>query len=131
MLTFASWCVNNLHDIQWLTYIIQLWEDLGNWHSALRKKARVQVSQRYKWDTENRRDVNIRIAEDLLGDRGAFLRNGVDEDVSGVYTCMCLSQLCSGTYQQPGAPCAVRSGHRFLLHRRLVSRTAVSGGLWQ
>ena len=131
MLTYARWCMNNLHAIQWLTYIIQLWEDLGNWRSALRKKARVQVSQHYKWDTENHCDVNIRIAEDLLGDRGAFLRNGIDEDVSCIYTYMCLSQLCSGTYQQPGASCAVRSSHRFLLHRHLVSRTAISRGLQQ
>ncbi|KIM61920.1 hypothetical protein SCLCIDRAFT_25396 [Scleroderma citrinum Foug A] len=37
------------------------------------------VTQRYKWDPNNCREVNIAIAKDLLGDRGAFLRDGVDE----------------------------------------------------
>ncbi|KIK19829.1 hypothetical protein PISMIDRAFT_106874, partial [Pisolithus microcarpus 441] len=36
----------------------QLWEDLSNWHSSLRKKA---------------------CTYDLLGDCGVFLRDGVDE----------------------------------------------------
>lgn len=61
---------------------MQIWEALGNWRSALRKKARVYMSQRYKWDPDNRREVNAAIAKDLLGDRGAFLRDGVDEEVS-------------------------------------------------
>ena len=110
---------------------MQLWEDLGNWRSALRKKARMHVSQRYKWDPENRRDVNIGIAKDLLGDRGAFLRNGVDEEVSRVCIYQCLFQLRSGTYQQPSAPCIVRTGHRFFLHRHLVDGAVVSGGFQQ
>ena len=65
---------------------VQLWEDLGNWRSSLRKKARIYVTQRYKWDTNNRREVNTVIAKDLLGDRGAFLRDGVDEQVW--HTCL-------------------------------------------
>ncbi|KAI5994384.1 hypothetical protein EDD15DRAFT_2366466 [Pisolithus albus] len=47
-----------------------LWESLGNWHSALRKKARIYVTQRYKWDPENHREVNSSIVKDLLGDCG-------------------------------------------------------------
>ncbi|KAI9569836.1 hypothetical protein HD554DRAFT_2170836 [Boletus coccyginus] len=39
-----------------------LWEDLGNWRSALRKRARVFVTQRYQWDPENRHDANQQIA---------------------------------------------------------------------
>ena len=65
---------------------VQLWEDLGNWRSSLRKKARTYVTQRYKWDPNNRREVNTVIAKDLLGDRGAFLRDGVDEQVR--HTCL-------------------------------------------
>ncbi|KAI6001481.1 hypothetical protein EDD15DRAFT_2361905 [Pisolithus albus] len=57
-----------------------LWESLGNWRSALRKKACIYVTQRYKWDPENRREVNSSIAKDLLGDRGVFLRDGIDEN---------------------------------------------------
>ncbi|KAI6000636.1 hypothetical protein EDD15DRAFT_2362122 [Pisolithus albus] len=59
-----------------------LWESLGNWRSALRKKARIYVTQRYKWDPENRREVNSSIAKDLLGDRGVFLRDGIDENTN-------------------------------------------------
>ncbi|KAI5988017.1 hypothetical protein EDD15DRAFT_2371715 [Pisolithus albus] len=57
-----------------------LWESLGNWHSALRKKACIYVTQRYKWDPENHHEVNSSIAKDLLGDRGVFLRDGIDEN---------------------------------------------------
>ncbi|KAL4063632.1 hypothetical protein V8B97DRAFT_2026304 [Scleroderma yunnanense] len=46
----------------------KLWKDLGNWHSALRKKACVFVSQHYH------------IAKGLLGDHGVFLRHGIDEE---------------------------------------------------
>lgn len=65
----------------------QLWEDLGNWRSALRKKARVFVTQRYSWDPENRREVNKEIAKELLGDNGLFLRDGVDEEVRILEQC--------------------------------------------
>lgn len=64
-----------------LPVIPQLWEDIGNWCSALRKKACVFVSQQYQWDPENHQEVNATIAKDLLGDHGAFLRNSVDEQV--------------------------------------------------
>jgi len=74
-----------LSNICGLQVAMQLWEDLGNWCSLLRKKACVYVTQRYKWDPNNRQEVNIAIAKDLLGDRGAFLRDGVDEQVS--YMC--------------------------------------------
>ena len=43
------------------------------------------VTQRYKWDLNNRREANIAIAKDLLGDCGAFLRDGVDEQVGYMY----------------------------------------------
>ncbi|KAL4072555.1 hypothetical protein V8B97DRAFT_2023340 [Scleroderma yunnanense] len=46
----------------------KLWEDLGNWHLALRKKACIFVSQHYH------------IAKGLLGDCRAFLRHGIDEE---------------------------------------------------
>ncbi|KAI6004674.1 hypothetical protein EDD15DRAFT_2359402 [Pisolithus albus] len=57
-----------------------LWEDLGNWRSGLRKKARSFVAQRYQWDPENRREQNIEIARRLLGNGGLFLKNGVDDE---------------------------------------------------
>ncbi|KAI6028250.1 hypothetical protein EDC04DRAFT_2899001 [Pisolithus marmoratus] len=57
-----------------------LWESLGNWHLALRKKAHTYVTQCYKWDPENCHEVNLGIVKDLLGDRGAFLRDGIDEN---------------------------------------------------
>ncbi|KAI6016823.1 hypothetical protein PISMIDRAFT_15759 [Pisolithus microcarpus 441] len=60
--------------------VTQLWEDLGNWHSSLRKKACVYVSQRYQWDPDNCWEENISIVKGLLGERRMFLRNGVDED---------------------------------------------------
>ncbi|KAL4075017.1 hypothetical protein V8B97DRAFT_1916227 [Scleroderma yunnanense] len=34
-------------------YIKELWKDLGDWHSALRKKVHVFVSQHYQWDLNN------------------------------------------------------------------------------
>ncbi|KAF8547178.1 hypothetical protein OG21DRAFT_1490440 [Imleria badia] len=58
----------------------QLWEDLGSWQSALRKKALTFVTQRYQWDPENRRDRNIQIAKNLLGNGGLFLKDGVDAE---------------------------------------------------
>ena len=86
VMIYASWWVNPLSNIFGLHVIVQLWEDLGNWRSSLRKKARTYVTQCYKWDPNNRRKVNIAIAKDLLGDRGAFLRDGVDEQVRHTYT---------------------------------------------
>ncbi|KAI6001903.1 hypothetical protein EDD15DRAFT_2361265 [Pisolithus albus] len=56
-----------------------LWEDLGNWRSSLKKKARFFVRDRYEWDPQNRRDVNAGIARKLL-ERGDFLKDGVDEN---------------------------------------------------
>ncbi|KAI6024755.1 hypothetical protein PISMIDRAFT_99306 [Pisolithus microcarpus 441] len=55
---------------------------LGNWHSALRKKAHIYVTQCYKWDPENYHEVNLSIMKDLLGDCGAFLRDGIDENMN-------------------------------------------------
>ncbi|KAF9227895.1 hypothetical protein BS17DRAFT_813771 [Gyrodon lividus] len=49
--------------------IASLWEDIGNWQSSLKEKARSYVRERYKWDPENRRTVNADIAKKLL-DRG-------------------------------------------------------------
>ncbi|KAI5985789.1 hypothetical protein EDD15DRAFT_2200484 [Pisolithus albus] len=56
-----------------------LWEDLGNWHSALKKKARFFVRDRYEWDPQNCHDVNAGIAR-KLPERGDFLKDGVDEE---------------------------------------------------
>ncbi|KAF8130103.1 hypothetical protein EV363DRAFT_1450562 [Boletus edulis] len=57
-----------------------LWEDLGNWRSALRKKAHIFVTQRYQWDPQNRRKQNIEIAKRLIGNGGLFLRDGSDAE---------------------------------------------------
>ncbi|KAI6035904.1 hypothetical protein PISMIDRAFT_113035, partial [Pisolithus microcarpus 441] len=57
-------------------------ESLGNWCSALRKKACIYVTQRYKWDPENCHEVNSSITKDLLGDHGVFLRDGIDENMN-------------------------------------------------
>ena len=86
VMIYASWWVNPLSNIFGLHVIVQLWKDLGNWRSSLRKKAHTYVTQRYKWDPNNCREVNIAIAKDLLGDRRAFLRDGVDEQVRHTYT---------------------------------------------
>ncbi|KAI6136008.1 hypothetical protein F5141DRAFT_1208385 [Pisolithus sp. B1] len=59
---------------------IQLWEDLGNWHSGLRKKAHSFVAQCYQWDPKNRHEQNIKIARCLLGNGGLFLKNGVGDE---------------------------------------------------
>lgn len=59
-----------------------MWEDLGNWRSMLRKKARTFVTQRYQWDSENRRERNIEIARGLLGNGGSFMKDGSDAEVS-------------------------------------------------
>ncbi|KAF8547615.1 hypothetical protein OG21DRAFT_1527035 [Imleria badia] len=59
---------------------ILLNEDLGNWRSALRKKARMWVAQCYQWDPENHRELNIEIAKGLLGSGGLFLRDSTDEE---------------------------------------------------
>ncbi|KAI6161677.1 hypothetical protein EDD17DRAFT_1508795 [Pisolithus thermaeus] len=57
-----------------------LWEDLGNWCSGLRKKARSFVAQCYQWDPENHCEQNIEIARHLLGNGSLFLKNGVDDE---------------------------------------------------
>ncbi|KAF8834128.1 hypothetical protein BDN67DRAFT_985547 [Paxillus ammoniavirescens] len=58
---------------------ITLWEDLGSWRSALRKKAHVYVGQRYHWDPENHHEENVNIGKGLL-ERGQFLKNRVDDE---------------------------------------------------
>ncbi|KAI5995387.1 hypothetical protein EDC04DRAFT_2612981 [Pisolithus marmoratus] len=57
-----------------------LWEDLGNWHSGLRKKAHLFIAQCYQWDPENCHEQNIKIARHLLGSGSLFLKNGVDDE---------------------------------------------------
>ncbi|KAI6023095.1 hypothetical protein BKA83DRAFT_4125777 [Pisolithus microcarpus] len=57
-----------------------LWEDLGNWHSGLRKKAHSFVAQCYQWDPENHCEQNIKIARHLLGNGSLFLKNGADDE---------------------------------------------------
>ena len=59
----------------------QLWEDIGNWQSSLKKKARNFVREQYRWDPQNRHSVNADTAKTLL-ERGAFLKDGRDEEVS-------------------------------------------------
>ncbi|KAF8546902.1 hypothetical protein OG21DRAFT_1527525 [Imleria badia] len=67
----------------WLHYSNEIcrlfWEDLRSWHSVLRKKACIYITQCYKWDTDNHHQVNSDIVKELLGGNGAFLRNGIDE----------------------------------------------------
>lgn len=38
--------------------------------------------QCYRWDPENRREENIEIARDLLGNGGLFLKDGFDDEVT-------------------------------------------------
>jgi len=63
----------------------KLWEDLGNWHSSLKKKAHTLVHECYEWDAQNHCPINADIVRGLL-ERGHFLKSGVDEDVSGKLT---------------------------------------------
>ncbi|KAF8545930.1 hypothetical protein OG21DRAFT_1491756 [Imleria badia] len=56
-----------------------LWEDVGNWQSSLKKKARNFVCEHYQWDLQNRRPVNADIAKALLVG-GTFLKDGWDEE---------------------------------------------------
>ena len=60
----------------------KLWEDLGNWRSALKKKACTLVHECYEWDTQNQHQVNADLARDLL-ECGNFLKSRVNEEVSG------------------------------------------------
>ncbi|KIJ57495.1 hypothetical protein HYDPIDRAFT_35056 [Hydnomerulius pinastri MD-312] len=55
------------------------WEDHRNWQSALKKKARNYVTQRYQWDSQNHPEINAKIAKDLLANSGRFLKNGTDD----------------------------------------------------
>ena len=68
----------------------------GSWKLAFiveEESSRVRA-QCYKWDPNNRQEVNFAITKDLLGDCGAFLRDGVDEQVSHICAC-CPSLICS------------------------------------
>ncbi|KAI6039189.1 hypothetical protein EDC04DRAFT_3141040 [Pisolithus marmoratus] len=56
-----------------------LWEDHGNWCSALKKKARTFIHEHYEWDPQNCRPINAKLAKSLL-DHGNFLRHGVDAE---------------------------------------------------
>ncbi|KIM57735.1 hypothetical protein SCLCIDRAFT_28588 [Scleroderma citrinum Foug A] len=56
-----------------------LLEDLGNWCSALKKKAHTYVYEQYTWDTENCHQANADIARSLLK-HGSFLKHGMDEE---------------------------------------------------
>ncbi|KAI6018292.1 hypothetical protein EDC04DRAFT_2607891 [Pisolithus marmoratus] len=58
----------------------RLWEDLGNWHSGLRKKAQTFVAQHYLWDPRNCHEQNIEIARCLLGNGSLFLKDGIDDE---------------------------------------------------
>ena len=50
---YANWWVDPLSNTHGLHVPVQLWEDLGNWCSLLRKKAHTYMTQRYKWDPNN------------------------------------------------------------------------------
>ncbi|KAF8452140.1 hypothetical protein L210DRAFT_933756 [Boletus edulis BED1] len=66
------------HITYWALPDYQLWEDLGNWCSALRKKACTFIAQRYQGDPENHCEANIEIAKHLLDNGSLFLKDGVD-----------------------------------------------------
>ncbi|KAF8449208.1 hypothetical protein L210DRAFT_3640832 [Boletus edulis BED1] len=78
LIVSEGWWLHNASDITRL-----LWEDLGNWHSALRKRARTFVTQRYMWNPENCRERNVEITKNLLGNGGLFLRGEPDAEVRG------------------------------------------------
>ncbi|KAI6008023.1 hypothetical protein EDC04DRAFT_2907381 [Pisolithus marmoratus] len=54
-----------------------LWEDHGNWCSALKKKACMFIHDHYEWDPQNHCPINAKLAKSLL-EHGKFLRHGVD-----------------------------------------------------
>ena len=112
IMIYASWQVHPLSNIFGLHAVIQLWKDLGNWHSSLRKKAHTYITQCYKWDPNNNHKVNIAIVKDLLGDHRVFLRDGVDEQVRHMCT-LPLSDLVLGTHQQLGTFSTFRVDYRF------------------
>ncbi|KAF8547660.1 hypothetical protein OG21DRAFT_1526998 [Imleria badia] len=64
--------VSKLSGFGGCTIYFKLWEDLGNWCSALRKKAQTWVAQHYQWDPEHCCEQNIEIAKQLLGGSGLF-----------------------------------------------------------
>ncbi|KAF8842572.1 hypothetical protein BDN67DRAFT_1009611 [Paxillus ammoniavirescens] len=69
-----GWWPQHMPDITRL-----LWEDIGNWRSSLKKKARSHVHESYEWDPQNCHTVNADIAKKLL-DRGFFLKHGMDKE---------------------------------------------------
>ncbi|KAF8558083.1 hypothetical protein OG21DRAFT_1519960 [Imleria badia] len=69
----TGWWPNHLDDIAKL-----LWEDIENWWSGLKKRARVFIQEWYEWDPENRCSVNTNIAKNLLNG-SAFLKYGLDD----------------------------------------------------
>ncbi|KAF8836645.1 hypothetical protein BDN67DRAFT_983788 [Paxillus ammoniavirescens] len=56
-----------------------LWEDLGNWRSALKKKACNYIAGWYQWDWQHCPNVNAQITKDLLENGDTFLKNGTDD----------------------------------------------------
>ncbi|KAF8547507.1 hypothetical protein OG21DRAFT_1527113 [Imleria badia] len=56
-----------------------LWEDIGNWRSSLKKKARTFMCEHYQWDPQNCCSVNADLTKTLL-ERGVFLKHGQDEE---------------------------------------------------
>ncbi|KAF9235104.1 hypothetical protein BU15DRAFT_78336 [Melanogaster broomeanus] len=70
----TGWWPDNAKSIMKL-----LWEDLTNRRSAIKKRARTFVTERYEWDSDKRPSVNSEIALQLLENGGAFHRDGVDE----------------------------------------------------
>ncbi|KAG6372132.1 hypothetical protein JVT61DRAFT_7915 [Boletus reticuloceps] len=77
----AEQCSQGLLVSEVIFIACQLWEDLRNWQSVLRKKAQTYVAQCYQWDPENCREQNILIVKGLLDGSGLFLRDGTDDQV--------------------------------------------------
>ncbi|KAI5994538.1 hypothetical protein EDC04DRAFT_2910537 [Pisolithus marmoratus] len=67
----SRWWPQYLPDITKL-----LWEDHGNWHSVLKKKACTFVHEHYKWDPQNHCPINAELAKSLLDHCSRGVRGG-------------------------------------------------------
>ena len=83
--TFLSWCVSRISAFS-ILISCQLWENLGNWCSILKKKAQNYVREHYQWDSQTHCSMNANMAKTLLKCR-TFLKHGQDEDVSTIHMC--------------------------------------------
>ena len=53
-MSFPSWYMAVHYFVLLGLTSCQLWEDIGNWWSSLKKKARNCVHEHYQWDPQNR-----------------------------------------------------------------------------